>query len=271
MSAVDVDFPAVRVARVTLNRPRVLNAINRELLLGLDRALADLERDGEVRAVILSGAGRAFSSGFDLKEEATEGALPIEEWLDRFRDDWEVFLRIWRSAKPYVAAVRGYNLGGSFELSLLCDVTVAAEGTKFGSPEIRHAAGPGACMLPWVVPMKAAKYAVLTGELIDAREAERMGIVTEVVPDADLEARALEIAAKLALIQPDAMKLHKLAINRTYERQGMLSTIQDNYMMSTVANGTRAYREEEEQRQGKDFKSYLRERDQAFQGAERTY
>jgi enoyl-CoA hydratase len=125
-------------------------------------------------------------------------------------------------------------------------------------------------MLPWMVGMKAAKYVLLTGELIDAQEARRMGFVTEVVPEADLDTRAVEIAERLALIAPDAMKLHKLAINRTYERQGMLTTIQDNYMMSTVANGTRAYREEEEQRQGKDFKSYLRERDQAFQSVERT-
>jgi enoyl-CoA hydratase len=178
-----------------------------------------------------------------------------------------VFLRMWRSAKPYIAAVRGYNLGGSFELSLLADITLAAEGTKFGAPEIRHAAGPGACMLPWVVGMKSAKYAILTGELIDAHDAQRMGIVTEVVPDADLEPRSVELARRLALIAPDAMKLHKLALNRTYERQGILSAIQDNYMMSTVANGTRAYREEEEQRQGENFKSYLRQRDSAFQGA----
>lgn len=267
MSAIEVDRPADGVARVTMNRPQVLNAINRDLLLGLDAALADIERDADVRAVILTGAGRAFSSGFDLKEEAVEGALPIEVWLDRFRDDWEVFLRIWRSAKPYIAAVRGYNLGGSFELSLLCDFTIAAEGTKFGSPEIRHAAGPGACMLPWVVGMKAAKQVLLTGDPIDASDAQRLGLVTEVVPAEALDSHAIELAQRLALIPPDAMKLHKIAINRTYERQGMLTAIQDNYMMSTVANGTRAYREEEEQRQGKDFKSYLRQRDHAFQGA----
>lgn len=268
MSAIELEYPADGVARVTMNRPQVLNAINRDLLMGLDSALQDLERDKSVRAIILTGAGRAFSSGFDLKEEAVEGALPIEVWIDRFRDDWEIFLRIWRSAKPYIAAVRGYNLGGSFELSLLADITLAAEGTKFGAPEIRHAAGPGACMLPWVTGMKSAKYAILTGELIDAHEAQRMGIVTEVVPDADLEPRSLELAQRLALIAPDSMKLHKLALNRTYERQGMLSAIQDNYMMSTVANGTRAYREEEEQRQDSDFKSYLRQRDSAFQGAQ---
>lgn len=269
MSAIEVDRPADAVARVTLNRPQVLNAINRDLLLDLDAALQDLERDQSIRAVILTGAGRAFSAGFDLKEEAADGAIPVEVWLDRFRDDWEVFLHIWHSAKPYIAAVRGYNLGGSFELSLLCDFTVAAEGTKFGAPEIRHAAGPGACMLPWVVGMKAAKAVLLTGDPLDAAEARRLGIVTEVVPDAELDTRAVELARKLALIAPDAMKLHKLAINRTYERQGMLSAIQDNYMMSTVANGTRAYREEEEQRQRTDFKSYLRGRDHAFQGAEK--
>src|SRR5579875_624546 len=108
MSAIEVEYPVAGVARITLNRPQSLNAINRELLLGLDDALASLERNRDVRAIVLTGAGRAFSAGFDLKEEAAEGSLPVEIWLDRFREDWEVFLRIWRSAKPYVAAVRGY-------------------------------------------------------------------------------------------------------------------------------------------------------------------
>jgi len=265
MSTIVVDHPADGVARVTFNRPQVLNAINREFLVELDAALAELERDDAVRALVLTGAGRAFSAGFDLKAEAEEGPLPIEVWIDRYRDDWQVFLRIWRSAKPYVAAVRGYNLGGALELSLLCDMTIAAEGAKFGSPEIRHASGPGACMLPWLVGMKAAKYVLLTGDMVDAREAWRMGFVTEVVPDSELDDRAVELASRLALIAPDAMKLHKIAINRTYERLGMLAAIEDNYMMSTVTNGTRAYRQLEEERQHTDFKAFVQQRDRPFQ------
>jgi len=241
-----------------------LNAINREFLDGLDSALLELEVDDTVRAIILTGAGRAFSSGFDLKSEAEEGSLPIEVWLDRFREDWKVFLRIWQSDKPYVAAVRGYNLGGSLELSLLCDFTIAAQNAKFGSPEIRHASGPGACMLPWLVGMKAAKAVLLTGDMIDASDAWRMGLVTEVVPDEELDNYAVSLATRLAMISPDAMKLHKLAINRTYERQGMLAAIQDNYMMSTVANGTKAYRQLESDRQEMNFGEFVRKRDRDF-------
>lgn len=265
MSTIVVDEPAAGVARVTFNRPRVLNAINRDFLVELDDALRTLEADDTARAIVLTGAGRAFSSGFDLQSEAEEGALPVEVWLDRFRADWKVFLRIWQSDKPYIAAVRGYNLGGSLELSLLCDVTIAAEGAKFGSPEIRHASGPGACMLPWLVGMKAAKYLLLTGDMIDAQEAWRMGFVTEVVPESELDERAVGLASRMALIAPEAMKLHKIALNRTYERLGMLAAIEDNYMMSTVANGTRAYRQQEEDRQRTDFKSFVQQRDRPFE------
>ena len=248
---------------MTFNRPKVLNAINRDFLEGLDAALAELEADDSVSCVILTGAGRAFSAGFDLKSEAEEGSLPVEVWLDRFREDWKVFLRIWQSDKPYVAAVRGYNLGGSLELSLLCDFTIAAESAKFGSPEIRHASGPGACMLPWLVGMKAAKAVLLTGDMIDASDAWRMGFVTEVVSEIELDDHAVALASRLAAIPREAMKLHKLAINRTYERQGMLAAIQDNYMMSTVANGTQAYRKLEEDRQEMEFKEFVRKRDRS--------
>lgn len=264
MSTVVIDAPADGVGRITLNRPQSLNAINRDLLESFADAAARLERDDAVRAVVLTGAGRAFSAGFDLKEEAAEGSQPPEVWVDRFREDWQHFLRIWSSAKPYVAAVRGYNLGGALELSLLCDVTVAAEGAQFGAPEIRHASGPGACMLPWLVGMKAAKYVLLTGDMVSARDAREMGLVTEVVPDDALDGRAVEIASKLALIAPDAMKLNKLAINRTYERLGMLSAIEDNYMVSTVVNATSSYLRGEDERRKADFKQYVRERDQPF-------
>ncbi|HEY8724489.1 MAG TPA: enoyl-CoA hydratase/isomerase family protein [Gaiellaceae bacterium] len=264
MSSVLIDAPADGVARITMNRPEVLNALNRDLLESLTDAFAQVERDDSVGAVVLTGAGRAFSAGFDLKEEATEGAQPAEVWVDRFREDWQRFLAIWRSAKPYVAAVRGYNLGGALELSLLCDVTVAGAESKFGAPEIRHASGPGACMLPWLVGMKAAKWALLTGEMIDAERALQMGIVTEVVADDELDARAVEIAANLALIPSDAMKLNKLAINRTYERLGMLTAIEDNYMISTVVNATSEYLQQENERRAGDLKNFVAKRDKPF-------
>ena len=168
MTAIEIDYPANGVGRLTLNRPHVLNAINRELLEDLSLATDTLERDETVRVVILRGAGRAFSAGFDLKAEAAEGAISVEEWAGRFQQDWNVFLKIWKSSKPYIAVVHGYDLGGALELSLLADITLASPAAQFGLPEIRHGGGPGAAMLPWVVGMKAAKWLMLTGQRIDA-------------------------------------------------------------------------------------------------------
>ncbi len=262
MKTVRVDQPADGVGRITLDRPEVLNAINRELLDDFTEAVEVLERDHATRAVVLTGAGRAFSAGFDLKAEAAEGPQPPEVWVDRFVDDWEHFLGIWRSAKPYVAAVRGYNLGGALELSLLCDVTIAAEGTKFGLPEIHHAGGPGAAMLPWLCGMKAAKWLMLSGENVDAARAVELGIANEVVPDDRLDAVAVERASQLAAIPAMALKLTKLSVNRIYERMGFLGAVNENYMISTVMNATSSYREEERQRARMPFKQYLQYRDQ---------
>lgn len=265
MKTVLLDQPADGVARITLNRPEVLNAINRGLLDDLDAALRQVEADPAVRAVVLTGAGRAFSAGFDLKAEAQEEPLSPGAWADRFVGDWQVFLRIWRSTLPFVAAVRGYNLGGALELSLLCDITIAAEGAKFGAPEIRHASGPGAAMLPWLTGMKAAKYVLLTGDLVDAEEAQRMGIVTKVVAEDKLDSEAVAIAERLGHIPPDAMKLNKAAINRIYERLGMLTAVEDNYMVSSLVNGTSAYRDMESQRREVPMKDFFRTRDSQFE------
>jgi len=261
MSTIEIDRPASAVARITLNRPQVLNAINRELLDDFVTATDTLEHDPTVKAVILTGAGRAFSAGFDLKAEAAEGSIPVEQWAERFQADWDVFLRIWKSAKPYIAVVHGYNLGGALELSLLADVTLASRTAQFGLPEIRHGGGPGATMLPWVVGMKAAKWLMLTGLRIGAARAFELGLVTEVVADEELERRSLEVAAELASIPAVALKFTKLALNRTYERMGFLSAVDENYTISTVMNATAAYREQEVERQKMPLKEFLDKRD----------
>lgn len=162
-----------------------------------------------------------------------------------------------------MAAVRGYNLGGALELSLLADVTVASLDAKFGLPEIRHAGGPGAAMLPWVIGMKAAKLLMMSGDSVDAARALELGIVTTVVADDQLDEESVRIASRLAAIPPTAMKLTKLALNRTYERMGFLGAVNENYMISTVLNATAAYREQEEQRQEIPLKEFLRKRDAA--------
>ncbi|MGA3214652.1 MAG: enoyl-CoA hydratase/isomerase family protein [Acidimicrobiales bacterium] len=263
MTAIEIDYPANGVGRLTLNRPHVLNAINRELLEDLSLATDTLERDETVRVVILRGAGRAFSAGFDLKAEAAEGAISVEEWAGRFQQDWNVFLKIWKSSKPYIAVVHGYDLGGALELSLLADITLASPAAQFGLPEIRHGGGPGAAMLPWVVGMKAAKWLMLTGQRIDARRAVEIGLVTEVVDEDELESSSLKVAGDLAAVPAAALKFTKLALNRTYERMGFLSAVDENFTISTVMNATAAYREQEAQRQSMPLKEFLLKRDGA--------
>ena len=143
MNTIEIDHPASGIGRLTLNRPQVLNAINHELLADFVTATETLEKDTSVKVVILTGAGRAFSAGFDLKAEAAEGAISVEEWAERFQDDWKYFLKIWKSAKPYVAVVHGYNLGGALELSLLADVALASRTANSVYPRSATAAAQG--------------------------------------------------------------------------------------------------------------------------------
>jgi enoyl-CoA hydratase len=261
MNVIELDRPAAGVGRITLNRPQVLNAINRELLDDFVVATDTFEHDETVKVVILRGAGRAFSAGFDLKAEATEGSIPVEEWAERFQSDWNVFLKIWKSSKPYIAVVHGYNLGGALELSMLADITLASASAQFGLPEIRHGGGPGATMLPWVIGMKPAKWLMLSGQRIDAWRALELGLVTEVVEAEELETRALEVAMEIASMPATALKFTKLALNRTYERMGFLSAVDENYTISTVMNATSSYKEQEEQRQSMPLKEFLKRRD----------
>ena len=175
-------------------------------------------------------------------------------------------MRIWKSTKPYVAVVHGYNLGGALELSLLADVTLGLALGPVRSPGDPPWRRPGGDDAPWVVGMKAAKWLMLTGMRIDAGRAFELGLVTEVVADEELESRSLEVATELASIPAVALRFTKLALNRTYERMGLLGAVDENYTISTVMNATAAYREQEAERQQMPLKEFL---EQARQRARR--
>ena len=209
------------VASITLNRPERLNAMNATMLHELPLALDAAEADEAVRAVVLSGAGSAFSSGFDLKEQAEARPSGVAQWRPLLRRDFDAVMRFWHSPKPTIAAVRGAALAGGCELAVACDITVAAEDAMFGEPELRFGAGIVVLLLPWLGP-KRAKQLLLTGEdRLDARRAEAMGLVNEVVPAGSEVARAFAIAEGLAAIDTMALRQTKRAINRTYEIMGL--------------------------------------------------
>jgi enoyl-CoA hydratase/carnithine racemase len=210
------------VLHIELSRPERLNALSRATLLELNRAMDEAEGDANIRAIVISGAGRAFSSGFDLKDQAQEQPSGAEVWRRRLALSFNTTMRFWRCPKPTVAAVHGACLAGAFELALACDITIAAEGAIFGEPELKFGAGIVTMLLPWVTGPKQAKHTILCGlDNISAAEALRLGFVSQVVPAGTHVEAALRIAADIAAIDPELVMETKKAINRCYEIQGI--------------------------------------------------
>jgi enoyl-CoA hydratase len=210
------------VALLTLNRPDKLNAINEPMIRSLDAALDAAEADDAVRSIVVAGAGRAFSAGFDLGTDASEGRPDPAQVRRALENDFRLIMRFWDSPKPTVAAVHGYCLGSSLELALACDVTVAAEDCRFGEPEVKFGSGVVALLLPWLAGPKAAKYLLLTGEdRVGAAEMQAMGLVARVVPAAALLDEAIALAKRIAANDAQAVRLTKQAINRSLDIGGM--------------------------------------------------
>jgi enoyl-CoA hydratase/carnithine racemase len=216
------------VARLTLNRPERANALNKAMLEEIGVALDEAERDAGIRVLIVRGAGSAFSSGFDLKEQMERQPRGTDAWRPILRRDFNTVMRFWHFPRPTIAAVRGPCLAGACELALACDLTIAADDAFFGEPELKFGAGIVAMILPWMVGPKVAKEIILTGEdRIPAARAKELGMVNRVVPAADLDAAALALAQHIAAIDPELVKQTKRAINRAYEAQNMLAALEE--------------------------------------------
>ncbi|MGH8335502.1 MAG: enoyl-CoA hydratase/isomerase family protein, partial [Gammaproteobacteria bacterium] len=182
-------------------------------------AMGGFSSDAEVLAVIVHGDGRAFSAGFDLKEEPPSTIEATRALLER---DLAFILQFWDCPKPVIAAVHGYCLASAFELALACDMTIAAEGTRFGEPEVRFGSGIVALLLPFMTTPKIAKELLLTGnDKMDARRALEIGIVNAVVPEGKHLDAAMTAARAIVAASPTAVQLTKRAINRAYETTGL--------------------------------------------------
>src|SRR6202048_4820148 len=226
------------VARLTLNRPERVNALNRTMLEEIGAALDTVEHDPDVRVVIVRGAGAAFSSGFDLKEQMERPPRGVDEWRPILRRDFDTGMRFWAFPRPTIAAVRGPCLAGACELALACDLTIAADDAFFGEPELKFGAGIVAMILPWIVGPKIAQEIILTGEdRIPAARARDIGMVNRVVPSAELDAAALALAQHIAAIDPDLVKQTKRAINRAYEAQNMLAALEEALAIDLAIEG----------------------------------
>jgi len=205
-----------KVALIRLNRPKALNALNDNMMNELGEALAAFDKDADIGCIVLTGSEKAFAAGADIV------AMKDYTYQDTYRDNyitrnWEHILKV---RKPVIGAVAGYALGGGCELAMMCDFLIAAETAKFGQPEIKIGVTPGAGAtqrLPRTIGKSKAMDLLLTARTIDAAEAERIGIVSRVVPAEQLIAQALEAANTIAAMPLSVAMMIKDAVNRAFE------------------------------------------------------
>jgi enoyl-CoA hydratase/carnithine racemase len=204
------------IAIITLNRPDAMNALSRGLLEELDRALEEIRKDDKIRSVIIIGSGRAFSAGNDLSEPVTTEA----DMRARMELGQNVFDKIEIFDKPTIAAINGYALGGGLELAAACDIRIAAENAQLGNPEVNIGLIPswGGCVrIPKLIGRARAAQIILTGERIDAKEAERIGLVNKVVKPDELKSTAIYTAGTLATRAPIAIRIAKNILSKSME------------------------------------------------------
>jgi E-phenylitaconyl-CoA hydratase len=236
------------IATITLNRPEVMNALDPQTYSEITDAFQEIERDSAVRVGIITGAGdRAFTAGADLKLMHT-GAAEDREWAPWRPDRWDFGAT---TSKPLIAAVNGYALAGGLELALVCDIRIASSNAVFGTPEVKwnllH--GYGAYQLPRIISLSNAMELLLTGEFIDAATALRIGLVSHVVPAAELMAEATRLAARIRDNGPMAVRMTK-----ELARHGLSASPEDHFRLMREyysridatpeqAEGLRAFRE----------------------------
>jgi enoyl-CoA hydratase/carnithine racemase len=216
-----------QVGIVTINRPDKLNAISLELKKTLMERLHEADRDPATRVVVLRAEGRSFGAGYDISPNPARAARKGNAlaWHESLTDDVALEMTPWDMRKPVVASVQGHCLGGSCELVMMCDITIAADDALFGEPEIRFSNVGPALIMPFVIGLKRARELLYLGDPIDAPTALAYGMVNRVVPRARLHEATMQFARRLALMAPEALMATKLAINRGADAAGFRNAI----------------------------------------------
>jgi enoyl-CoA hydratase len=271
-----LDDPAGLV-RLTLNRPKQLNALSADLLDELFDAVERFDRDPKGYVLVIAAAGRAFSSGYDLAgsntvEPGSPGDAGAEQSVGRSRrimlGSVDRYLRLWNLRKPTIAQIHGYCLSGGTALSAMCDFIVCAERARFGHIAGRHMGTQRTLSLwPWTIGMRKAKELFMTGEMIDGLTAERWGLVNKAVPDEDLSVAVEHLARQIMRIPLEVNSLHKHAVNRWMEIQGLypaMHTAAEFDVYTSFIEGRPGFRERV-QRDG--LTEALKWRDAPWQGS----
>ena len=215
-----------RVAKITLNRPERMNALNLALCAEIVAAIQQADADPGVRVVLVTGAGgKAFSAGYDIKETASGGPRRGQpEWRERLQKDLRFCYAPWECTKPVIAVIDGFCLAGALEFAQMCDIRYCSDDSKFGVLETRFAAGIVTMVMPWILG-PASRELIFTGDTIGAAEAVRVGLVTRSYPKASLHAETLKIAKRMSRVAIECLQWNKRALNKTSEIMGFRSAL----------------------------------------------
>ncbi|MBI2305219.1 MAG: enoyl-CoA hydratase/isomerase family protein [Chloroflexi bacterium] len=263
-----------RIARIILNRPEKMNALSFATRLEIVDALKRAERDESVRVVIVKGAGRTFSAGYDLQDAGradpnSPPSLYISKRLDRVSgqdhfvklDHW---MTSWNLLKPVIAQIHGYCLAGATEMTSLMDMRIVAEDAQIGYPPMRNLNFGNVLMPPWLMGISKAKEYCFTGDSMDGKEAYRVGWATRVYPADKLEEETEKLAQRIALVETDLIMMTKRAINRTYEIMGLKVAMDVTNDVAVLASYRESAGEFQRAIREKGLKAALEERDAPF-------
>lgn len=247
---------AGRIARISLNRPERLNAIDERMPGEIRAAVERANADDGIHVIVLQGAGRGFCSGYDLKafaeakgENPGVQSMPWDPMVDyRFmKQCTDDFFSLWRSYKPVICKVHGHAVAGGSDIALCADIVVMAEDARIGYPPARVWGCPTTAMWVFRIGAEKAKRMLLTGDLVDGRSAKAMGLVYDAVPAAELDAAVDALASRMAGVPKNQLMMQKLMINQAYENMGLAST----QMIATLFDGITRHSPE-----GMWFKAY---------------
>jgi enoyl-CoA hydratase/carnithine racemase len=263
---------------ITWNRPDTLNAISRQLEHELAEALLEAERDPEIRAIVMTGMGRAFSSGYDIGGERPDTVWPagvpagqsaaelIDNWRSRSRDETEKLMQIWELAKPVIAAVNGWCMGGGSWYALACHMTYASEDAVFAQPEVRMISNTNFFWTLNAGYKHALRYG-LTGDHIDAKEALRIGIINDILPKDQLIDHCFGIVERIARVSPETVKLNMFVATKGLHMMGLRNALALNDELSAQAHASQREdfkRELLEAQKAGGMRDFLKKRDDPF-------
>ena len=219
-----------KVSIITLDRADKLNAINSTMKDQIIAAFSRADKDSATSVVVLRAEGRSFSAGFDIggspDRGKDSGAADPNMWDPILHRSFDFGMAPWSATKPVIASVQGHVLGGGCELTLMCDLTIAADDAKFGEPEVRFSHLGPLMVMPWFIGLKRARELLLFGDMIDAKTALEFGMVNRIVPAAELRQATMKYAKRLSLISPEALRWGKRVINRGAEIAGFRAAIE---------------------------------------------